>query len=161
MTLTKQQTETIEKASANYASVYYTAGSTEESVAIKAHDYGMRRVMMSPEKHGLMPAPPEDYPPHPHSLNVYNILFGGENYWICARTEIEAIQTMITELSVNIFDFGTDDNIELIHPDKWSSLDIVDPETDLEVHEKLQVVETVAEFMAGAEKPSFIASTDY
>ena len=96
-----------------------------------------------------------------HGYKAFKIMFGGERYWICARTEIEALQTMVTDVGVEFLDFDHEDSIEVIPSDQWSDLKIVDPETDLEEHDEYEVLETLAQHMQSAKAPGFIASTDY
>ncbi len=94
-------------------------------------------------------------------LKAYNIQFGGEQYLIAAHTYIEALQTMMAETDVNFNDFEKDDDIEIIPPELWPTLNIIDPETDLDLHDGYEVIQTVAEWMADENHPGFISSTDY
>lgn len=161
MKLTDEKSQLIETTSADYASTYHPSGSHQESVAREAHDYGMRRVMATPQKYGLMPEPSKESNCNEFGFKAFKIMFGGERYWICARTEIEALQTMVTDVGIEFSDFDHEDSIEVIPINEWPGLKIVDPETDLEVHDELEVLETLAQHMETAKRPGFIASTDY
>src|SRR5690606_7952943 len=131
-------------------STFHPGGSLQESVARKSHDYGMRRILMTPEKYGLMLMPPQEQPSNPSGLNVYGINFGGEHYWICAGNFIEAIRTMIHTIGVSFDDFDKEDSIEIIPPEKWHILRIVDTEAVVEEGEEPPLLETVGEWMARA-----------
>jgi len=94
-------------------------------------------------------------------LKIYEITFGGERYWVAARTTIEALRIMISTIGVNFYDFGDDDEIEVLPPEEWPNRHIIDPDTDLEEYDELQVLETLEQHMSTAKSPGFIASTDY
>jgi len=161
MKLTPQQEAIIERATNAYVSVDHPSGSQQESVAREAHSYGMRRILSTPEKYGLIPVPSKEPNCNAFGYKAFKILFGGERYWICARTDIEALQTMVTDVGIDFSDFDHEDSIEVIPADQWPQLNIVDPETDLEEHAELEILETLAQHMAAAKTPGFIASTDY
>lgn len=161
MKLTSQQEDIIERASTAYVNVKLPIRSDRRSAALDAHSYGMRRILSMPEKYGLMPVPSKEPNCNAFGYKAFKILFGGERYWICARTEIEALQTMVTDVGIEFSDFDHEDSIEVIPADQWSQLNIVDPETDLEEHDELEILETLAQHMAAAKTPGFIASTDY
>lgn len=161
MKLTPEQEAIIERATNAYVNVDHPSGSQHEPVARVAHSYGMRRVMTSPEKYGLAPASSKEAHRNEFGYKAFKIMFGGECYWICARTEIEALQTMVTDVGIEFSDFDHEDSIEVVPTEEWPGFKIVDPETDLEEHDELEVLETLAQHMETAKTPGFIASTDY
>lgn len=161
MKLTSQLEDIIERASIAYVNVKHTNGSHQRSAALEAHRYAMRRILTNPEKYGLQPSPSNDTNSNEFGYKAFKIHFGGEWYWICARTDIEALQTMVTDVGIEFSDFDHDDSIEVIPSEQWPQFNIVDPETDLEEHDELEVLETLAQHMAAAKAPGFIASTDY
>lgn len=94
-------------------------------------------------------------------LKIYEITFGGERYWVAARTTTEALRIMISTIGVNFYDFGDDDEIEVLPPEEWPNRHIIDPDTDLEENEESEVIETFAQWVERNKEPGLIASTDY
>jgi hypothetical protein len=84
----------------------------------------------------------------------------GEKEWVCAYTNLHAIQTYLWVTSTNVMDFDTSDEIVEVPKERWSEMRIKNIEYDPSDPEDKEF-ETFEEYMKTKATPDIIAGTMY
>lgn len=95
-------------------------------------------------------------------LKVFEIKLAqqGEREWVCAYTNLNAVQTYLWITGVNIMDFHKEDEVIEVPKEKWPEMTIRNSDHDPGDPESKET-ETFEEYMKRATGPDIIAGTMY
>jgi len=97
----------------------------------------------------------------PNELRIFEIRYtaSGEKEWVCAYTNIQALQLHMMYCGLSFYDYDSNDEIVEIPRDQWANFNIRNDDWDEESAD--WQTKTFEEYMIGKTEPDIITGTMY